>query len=265
MLTFKKLILILTVIIGISLAVAATSQVQTQKTPPQTSPRRFDKAEKAEFESQFPIANYESAESEDLDKRQKRRARNRRHNGQGVVATPENSREDRETALTNDWEVGLPALPVAQSDLVVMGEVTDAKAYLSDDKQGVYSEFSVLADEVLMQSGEAKITPGSVIATERPGGRVKFPSGITELHQVTGQGMPRPGHHYILFLKSTGEEHSYSIITGYEVRENRILPLDKRGVAKSKFDIYKGVSLDDFSQTVRNAVSQFRRTQKGGN
>lgn len=265
MYTLRKIIPLLIVITGIGIAVATTSQVQTQKTPPQAPPRRFDKAEKAEYESQFPVADYESAESEDPDKRQKRRARNRRHDGQGLVGRPENSGEDREITRFDDWEVGLPTLPVAQSDVVVMGEVIDANAYLSDDKSGVYSEFSVRANEVLMESGEAKIDPGSMIVTERVGGRVRFPSGVIELSNISGQGMPRAGRRYVLFLKSTGEEQSYRIVTGYEVREGRILPLDERGSAKSKFNVHKDVSLDDFLQTVRGAIAQFRQTRKGGN
>lgn len=263
----KKILTLITVTI-ITAAEVTTSQVQTQnnpsQTPPQTPPRKFTGAEKAEYESQFPVVDYEPAQSEDADKRQKRRGKNRRFDGRGMVARPETSGEDQATTRFNDWEMQLPPLPAAQSDVVVISEVLDAKAYLSNDKSGVYSEFSLRADEVLMESGEPKITPGGMIVAEREGGRVRFPSGIIELYEIAGQGMPRPGRRYVLFLKATGEEQSYSIVTGYEVLGNRILPLDKRGVGKSKFGIYRDMNLNDFLQAVRSAIAQSRQTQKGG-
>lgn len=165
----------------------------------------------------------------------------------------------------NHWELGLPALPVAQSDAVLIGEVINAEAYLSDDKSGVYSEFSIRADKVLMENDEAKIIPGRVIVSERVGGRVRFPSGVVELSNIAGQGMPRAGRRYVLFLKRTGEEQTYRIVTGYEVWEGRILPSDKRGSTDSQFDIHKNTGQDDFLQTLCDAIARFRQTQKGGN
>lgn len=44
---------------------------------------------------------------------------------------------------------------------------------------------------------------------------------------------------------------------------DRISPLDKRGVGKSKFDVYKDMSLSDFLRAVRDAIAQFRQAQKG--
>ncbi|HEX7958046.1 MAG TPA: hypothetical protein VF508_13950, partial [Pyrinomonadaceae bacterium] len=249
---------------GVGLAAAATPQVRTPTAPPQTAPRRFDKAEKAEHESQFPVTDYNAAEPEDPEQRGKRRARNRRYDGRGLVAKPENSGEDQATTRFDDWEVNLPPLPVAQSDAVVIGEVLDAKAYLSDDKGGVYSEFSLRADGLVLEGGGAKIAPGSTVVVEREGGRVRFPSGVVELYQVAGQGMPRVGRRYVLFLKGAGEGQSYGIVTGYEIRGGLILPLDKRGSDKSKFDAYRDMSLDAFLQAVRDAAAQSLRAQKGG-
>lgn len=256
-------LLIATVCVGVAVATTAP-QEQPQKTPP-PAPRRPTQAALDEHRSQFPIADYDAAEPEDPEQRQKRHARSRRHDRQWLVGRPETSHVEGEGALINDWEVGLPTIPVAQSDAVVLGEVTDAKAYLSEDKGGVYSEFALRADEVLMESSEAKIKPGSVIVTERVGGRVRFPAGQVKLYDIAGQGMPRAGRRYVLFLKSTGEEQTYRIVTGYEVAEGRILPLDQRGYSRSKFDVHKGAALDDFLQTVRDTIAQHGQTQKGGN
>lgn len=228
MYTSQKIFLLLITIITIVAALVTTSRVRTQNNLPQASPQtppgRVNKEEKAEYESQFPVADYEAAESGAPDTRQQRRGKNRRYDGRGVVAKPENSGEEQVTTRFDDWEMQLPALPVAQSDAVVIGEVLDAKAYLSNDKSGVYSEFSLRADEVLMESGTAKIAPGSTVVAEREGGRVRLPSGVIELYQIAGYGMPRNHHRYVLFLRGTGEERSYSIITGYGAGGSYLTP-----------------------------------------
>lgn len=263
--TVTKILPLLIATVGIGAALATVPQQPPQRTQPPPPPRRLTQAEMDEHRSQFPIADYEAAEPEEPEKREKRRARGRRHDRLWLVGRPEKSGEDEGTIRFNDWEMGVPALPVAQSDAVVLGDVTDAKAYLSEDKSGVYSEFPLRVEEVLMEGGGAKIAPGSTLTTERVGGRVRFPSGVVEFYEIAGQGMPRAGRRYVLFLKSAGEEQSYSIVTGYEVREGRILPLDRRGSTDSQFAVHKDAGLDAFLQAVRDAIAKYRQTQKGGN
>ena len=61
----------------------------------------------------------------------------------------------------------LPALPVGRSVAVVLGEIVDAQAYLSDDKTGVYSEFSVRVEEIFKNDSITPVYPGSLVTTER--------------------------------------------------------------------------------------------------
>ncbi len=105
--------------------------------------------------------------------------------------------------------------------------VTDAQAYLSNDKTGVYSEFTVRIDEVLKNDSPAQFTVGSFIAVERFGGRVRFPSGRIGTYWASGQGMLRIGRRYVLFLSSSAE--SFQIITGYELRGGHVILLDNHG------------------------------------
>lgn len=48
-------------------------------------------------------------------------------------------------------------MPAAKSDLVVIGEVTDAQAYVSEGKDWVYSEFTIRVDDVLKNTSKATI------------------------------------------------------------------------------------------------------------
>jgi hypothetical protein len=121
------------------------------------------------------------------------------------------------------------ALPVTQSDVILVGEVTDAKAYLSNDRVGIYSEFAIRADEVLKNGSPLLITPTGSVVLEREGGRVRFPSGSVQRYAIANQGMPQVGKRYLLFLKSIEDDQDFSIITGYELNTGRVSPLDGKG------------------------------------
>src|SRR5215475_5547766 len=42
-----------------------------------------------------------------------------------------------------------PALPISQSDMIIIGKVTDAQAYISEDETSIYSEFTVGIEHAL--------------------------------------------------------------------------------------------------------------------
>lgn len=211
-------------------------------------------------EEQWPVTDYAAAEPADPAKRAKRRARGARHDKADRVREPGNEPGVvYKTAVINDWEVGLPALPTQQSDAVVVGEVTSAQAFLSNDKSGVYSEFDIHVGEVLKNDPASPINGGESITAERLGGRVKFPSGRVLPVVITGQGMPRAGRKYLLFLKRLGAEGDYHVLTGYELRGGRVSPLDGAkpagGGSPWKFDAYEGREEAAFLKAVRDALA----------
>jgi hypothetical protein len=157
------------------------------------------------------------------------------------------------------WWQGLPAIPVAQSDVVLIGEITDAQAYLSNDKTGIYSEFTVSAGEVLKNDGNASLYPGSIITAERFGGAVRFPSGSIQRYTTRNQRMPLVGRQYVLFLKRVDQGQDFSLVTGYELRDQRVVPLDGANTEKGEklpFDNYKGTDASVFLNTVRATIAQ---------
>lgn len=157
------------------------------------------------------------------------------------------------------WYRGLSALPVTESDAILLGGVIDAKAHLSNDKTGIYSEFSVQVEEVLKNSGPDSIIPGTVVSIERFGGAVRFPSGTIQRYETTGQGMPRVGERYLFFLKRRNEG-DLTIVTGYQLQADVVSPLDGSAVEGGKgvypFDIYQGFDTSRFLQIVRSETAQ---------
>lgn len=155
-----------------------------------------------------------------------------------------------------------PALPVAQSDLIVLGRITEAKAYLSNDRTNIYSEFSVIIEQVLKDNPSISVTPGAIIATERRGGAVRFQSGKVLRLGSLGKNAPQVQKRYVLFLTYSDEGQAFPIITGYELRGGKVFPLD--GLFEEKgsipqfeaYKIYKGTDETPFLNNLRSIVDK---------
>jgi hypothetical protein len=187
--------------------------------------------------SQFPTLDYQNRKAVKSSEEQQKRSK--KYNSQLPVIT-----EKTDTiSHISDWDLRLPALPVKLGAAVIIGEVTDAQAHFSDDQTDVYSEFSVQVSEVLKNDEKTALAAGTSVIVERSGGRVRFPSGKVMVSASNNQDLPRIGKRYLFFLTHEGPDaHIYEdflILTGYELREGRVFPLDKAGRG---YTAYKGSS-----------------------
>lgn len=157
-----------------------------------------------------------------------------------------------------DWDHNLPALPVARSSAIVVGKIISADAYLSGDLSNVYSEFVVQIEKVLKDESKISLKGSESVSVERLGGRVRFPSGKFAVSMVSHQDMPRVGVRYVLFLTHDSleglEYQNFFILTGYEIKANRVFPLDKPvpGHAMSK---YEGTDEDSFMKELTSVLA----------
>ena len=211
-----------------------------------------ERQQRDEFESQFPIADYSAPEPSDPEKRVKREAKSKRYDNSTMSVDP----SYESTANTGHWASALSALPVDQSNAVIVGEVVDAQAYLSDDKTGVYSEFTINVSEVLKDGDPACLGAGNLITVERAGGRVRFPSGKVSKYFTVGQGMPRRGRRYLLFLTRTQQD--YQLLTGYELRAGRVFLLDNPG-PRHPITTYQDLDEAKLLNDVRVAIASSAR------
>jgi hypothetical protein len=145
------------------------------------------------------------------------------------------------------------------SDAVVVGEVVNARGYLSSDKTGVYSEFTVRINEVLKNESSVALLFGSEAIAERWGGIVRFPSGRLQRFATAEQSMPATGSKYVFFLKCNGSGQDFSILTGYELKGGRVFPLDgydsKGEHVISAFTAFEGMDETAFLKTVWDGIS----------
>ncbi|HST53267.1 MAG TPA: hypothetical protein VLJ61_14750 [Pyrinomonadaceae bacterium] len=157
--------------------------------------------------------------------------------------------------VENHWQEGIAGLPIAQSSVIIIGEALSANTHLSNNKNGVYTEFSVRINEILKSDNPALI-PNSILSVDRPGGFVRYPDGHKLLYRIFGLNMLRVNKHYLLFLDNTEQSPNYQVLTGYEMTANGISPID----VAPQFDAYKGMDGISFAQTVRDAIKQNSQT-----
>jgi hypothetical protein len=214
-------------------------------------------AQKLSEADQIPIADYNAPEISNPEKRARRQARGKRYDRQGWVKEPSSTTGN--AGRLDSWMHRVPAFPVSISDAVVIGDVTDAQAYLSIDKTGVYTEFNIQIDEVLKNDGTT-LTPSSMLTAQREGGRVRVPSGRIQLYKPHFQGTPRVGSRYVFFLKRNDDGQSYYIWTGYELRAGHVRPLDGVGLPGGatelpQFAAYKDADEVAFLSALRAAIA----------
>jgi hypothetical protein len=190
---------------------------------------------------------------------------NFKNTGQGEKRKHHSLRADRPIAelppgveplpVVGHWWIGLPPLPTAQSDVVIHGEIVEGQALLDDDEMGIYSVFSVRVVETF-KGGQELCSPGGMLTVMRPGGAVRFASSKVQRYKITKQGFPKRGRQYVLFLKR-GDQGELSILTGYELRAGRVLPLDgddKDPRGDLQFSRYRGADEESFMHDLREAV-----------
>jgi len=226
----------------------------------------------------IPLADFNAPEPTDPAKRTLRHTKSNRHNIKDPSVKPG---EISKLALTErsapinlggPWSHAAeePALPVTESDAVLIADVTDAAAYLSTDKTSVYSEFTLAVAEILKDS-KADIPVGESITAERSGGGVRFASGKILLRGLLGKPLPKKSTRYVFFLKRNEDVNDFSIVTAYELRGGRVFPLDgltpKGAVVEpfAAYQQYKGADQSVFLTKVRDLVqTQAGSPQRGG-
>jgi len=210
---------------------------------PESVNQEDEAAARRALHARFPSVEYDEQQSSDPAERAKRSKRNKHYDGRRLVM--ENPSPSG-TATIVDSEVffELPALPVDESDWILIGDVLSAEAHLSNDRNAVYSEFRLQVCETLRGSLSSQ-----EIVISRMGGVVRYRSGHSERYEIAGQNMPALRKRYLLFLKQTEDPQAFEMITAYEINSAGVIPLDYG----SQFQAFKGTDSSSFLKTVRDA------------
>jgi hypothetical protein len=213
--------------------------------------------EKNDEKDKMPIALSSASLPGDPAERALRLARSNRYNKRHTVPFDEDADTGGRSSI-NEWYLYIPALPTSASDAVVLAKVVDAKGYLSNDRTGAYSEFTIIVEQIF-KDGRRSLMTGNSVVTEREGANVKLPDGRIIRYQIAYQGMPQIGRRYVFFLKYNEQGEDYQVLTGYELRKGRVSPLDEA----DHFAAYEKLGEDAFLNAVREAVVHPLRAPRG--
>jgi hypothetical protein len=205
----------------------------------------------------FPVVDYDTPSHSKLQPSDKRLRKNGFYDRQtGLV---QKSATGDEALIETEWAGILPALPVYGSDAVVLGEVKDAQAFLSNDKSGVYSEFTLEVEQVFKDDLKQPLSAANVITLTRFGGSVRYSPTRSQLIHVVGQRMPLPGKRYVFFLQRGADPRDYSIKTAYEIQSGRVHPLDGSNAKPPQpwaGDAYENTEEAAFLNALQDAIAK---------
>ncbi|MGI8642366.1 MAG: hypothetical protein ACR2MG_20755 [Pyrinomonadaceae bacterium] len=258
----KTPLLIILLFIILSLPFILVLQGQTSK---ETSDTKL-KSKQLENTTPDIRADYPSVEySSEISMDAVRKGKSEKYNKVLVeVLNPNVNKNDVVVSYLN-WAIDLPPLPVEKSNLVLIGKIVQAQAYLSDNKTSVYSEFKIEVEKVLKNNKKKDFEEDKYINVEREGGIVRFLSGYETFYFVSGQRMPKVNHRYVLFLTHEFpllgyQKRDFYLLTAYELREGNVFPLDEPGGGTHPIaTLYKGkketVLLNNLQDVINNSIN----------
>ncbi|HEX8251237.1 MAG TPA: hypothetical protein VF599_23900, partial [Pyrinomonadaceae bacterium] len=145
----------LVALITIAVSLGTINSHSQQETSPQQ-----DKKGSEEW-SKYPIVDYDAPEPANATEREERKLKNKRYDNQGLVL--KNPHPDDSGVDVIDEIPPPPHIPTAESDLIIVGKILDGKAYLSNDKRGIYSEYTIRVREILKGDVSDKSASGKEI------------------------------------------------------------------------------------------------------
>jgi hypothetical protein len=214
----------LSVLVTTVISVTALDIYSQENTSPSSQPTPPATVRETPDFSKYGKADYDSLRPRDPQEWERRRRINQRYdNAEWVAQNPH-----PKTGKIGRFTERIPPLtmPTEESSLIVSGRVVGVKAFLSNDKSGVYSEFTVKVDQVLKNNLYVEVEPATLVTIDRAGGVVRYPNGQEVLYEDSTDGLPEAGREYLLFLRAEKKRESYEIVTLYELADTRTIPLD---------------------------------------
>lgn len=243
--TYKLTLVLFVLVFGtLGLTIATRSQSPANRVKDDNSLKQLEDKKR-----KFPTADYDEPDLTDPKKNQAQKEKKIRQNSFSIVAR--NPPEWQAERMFMDEGLALtPALPSLKSSYIVLGEVRSAGAHVSENKENVYSEFTVMVSKVF-KAATNSISEGVEVTVDRVGGFVKYPNGRTVLYRVAGKNMPAVGSRYIFFLTSPNDQ-DLTILTAYALEPGIVTPLDDL----PQFEKFRGVSHAVFLQELHSSLAE---------
>jgi hypothetical protein len=149
---------------------------------------------------------------------------------------------------------------VRQSDLIVLGTISNPRSYLSDDQTEVFTDYSVLRPVTLFTSTVARV-PGPVadanLTVTFLGGKVTI-NGLVFSAEHEALPLPEPGTECVLLLKRVGGRHFVSgrYFGMFQTSGDRVTPLVRKPGFASE---YAGATGRQFADEMTRIARESRK------
>lgn len=229
---------IILVLITIAVSFAPISSYSQKETPKEQNQNSFE-----EMTKNIPVVDYNAPDLTDGVERELRIIKNNRYD---LLQVFKNPNPEYDFAIDSHVEIP-PLIPYAESKLVIIGKILTANAFLSNEKKGIYSEFSISIETVLKKDERKNLKTSEIVTMDRYGGVVRYANGQKMLYMNSGQRMPETDQRYLLFLDKDDEQNpNYKLITGYKLESGKVKALDNPNI----FGKYDGMSEKEFINLV---------------
>lgn len=178
--------------------------------------------------SKYPIAEYDFPTAKNETERQARIIKGNRFDDEDnfLVISKKPHPETVKIDLT-DAEPVPAVIPFDESSLVIIGEVISSKAFVSNNKRGVYSEYVVRVETIFKQKSQKHLRVGETVSMDRAGGVVQYPNEQRVLYKYDWHDFPELSGRYVFFLGEINDQSpNYKLITGYQLKEGKVKALD---------------------------------------
>ena len=120
--------------------------------------------------------------------------------------------------------VRTPAIPIQESDAVVVATVNSVQPYFSGDHTHLYTEFSLTVDEQIKDlSGQAKVS--ETIPVVIRGGKMRLTDGrVLEERPAYKNFTIAVGSHYLLFLRYNSAGRYFTVAKSWELKNGAVIP-----------------------------------------
>lgn len=234
----------LVVLITIGATLGTPDSYSQQNSTKQSSTPTPDNSSNQDL-SKYAVVDYDTPLPENVAEREERRIKNKRYDKNLLVMK---NPDPRYTAsIFSDVEPVPPAIPFSESKLIIIGEILNSKALLSNEKKGIYSEYCVRIQTIFKQDKWKKHQTDEIITMDRAGGRVRYPNAQEILYSLDWQDLPEVNGRYVIFLNNDDEQNpNYKILTAYQLKNGKVKALDNH----DDFREFNGISETDFIKLV---------------
>jgi hypothetical protein len=117
--------------------------------------------------------------------------------------------------------IPLPELPIDNSDVVVVGEVSNVQPFLTSSRSSLYTEYTIRVLDTVKSAAKVPVTDSLVVF--RQGGVARLESGRVIEWPVSGRGDPLMlRQQYLFFLTYRGEAEAYLVDKFWHVKDGSI-------------------------------------------